>query len=296
MPSFFGIKQIGANQSFTLNVPSNNVEGFIIGNESGYTCVIQLVGTAFTKSLYPGTVDFFAVNNQSFTGTISVQTFSYLTNISAYPGSFLQIDVVFQNEKLPYVFPFALGRVQNVGNTVNTFTATSSQTDTSLVNDTNTAGTQIIEATVSGQGSSAVSVTNDGIWVLGNMTSPGQLSLDNATITSDGAGNMVMNNLTTTGNFTTTSLNIVAGGAATFTNGSKSPIISSFKTFTFTSNGTSNQVITHSLGITPVMIILTNYQNSPTTSEPGLVSFDSTTATFYSVGLSNAKYLGCAIG
>lgn len=295
MPIFVGITPITANSTVNINTPRNNIDGFIIGNESGYTCVIQLVGTSFTKSLYPGTVDYFKSSPQ-FTGVLAIQTFNYLSNSASYPGSFLQIDAVYTGEQLPYFFPMSLSRVQNVGNTINTFSSSSSNTDTSLANDTSSAGTQFIEATVSGDAGSAVNVTVDGIWTIGNSTHTGKFSSDNAVFTSDGGGNIVTNALTVNGNLNATSLTMV-NGTNTFTNGSKSPIITSYKVFQFTTNGTSNQMITHSLGITPVNVLMTRYTGSgANNSLPGLVSFDSTTATFYSVGMGSTIVLCCVIG
>jgi len=79
----------------------------------------------------------------------------------------------------------------------------------SIVNDGNVAGTQIIESTVTGDaGGSAVTLTNNAVMVLGDVANPGSLtmkgplttsgvitststvSLDSGTLTSDGAGNL----------------------------------------------------------------------------------------------------------
>ncbi len=78
--------------------------------------------------------------------------------------------------------------------------ATVGGTASSIVNDNNAVGTSVVEATVSGDGASAVSLTNAGDLSLGtnahkgSITTLGKLSTDNAQITSDGAGVLTISN------------------------------------------------------------------------------------------------------
>jgi hypothetical protein len=72
---------------------------------------------------------------------------------------------------------------------------------TAINNTGNAAGTSVLASTVSGDGTPAVSLNNDGTLVLGNGTHPGSVSLDNAKITSDGSGNLTVQNLVGKGAF-----------------------------------------------------------------------------------------------
>jgi len=93
-----------------------------------------------------------------------------------------------ENEKVSGTYPAALTRQTNIGNAVNTVGGGSSF----IQNDANTAGTSIIESTVSGDSGSAVSLTNDGLLTIGTAAHPGRVSFDHAKITSDGIGNLTV--------------------------------------------------------------------------------------------------------
>lgn len=76
-----------------------------------------------------------------------------------------------------------LNRQTSIGNSIPVGTSS-----TSIQNDGNAANTTVVESTVSGDGSSAVKLTNDGKLSLGNVTHPGSFSTDNGLIYSDGTG------------------------------------------------------------------------------------------------------------
>ena len=117
-----------------------------------------------------------------------------------------------------------LNRQTNIGNAIGLATSA-----TSIANDGNVAGTPIVEATVAGDVSSAVTWTNDGQLINGNAIHPGSVSLDNAKISSDGAGNLTANGLTA-GNF------LVADNTCTVLNG------------LFFPNGAIRQIVAGNIG------------------------------------------------
>jgi|SRR5882724_838707 len=102
------------------------------------------------------------------------------------PISLVIIEAYGAQECILNIFPATLVRQTNVGNSIKTAVVGTS----TLVNDGNAAATQFIEATVLGDGASAVSLTNDAIFKLGTAAHPGSVSFDNALITSNGAGTL----------------------------------------------------------------------------------------------------------
>src|SRR5258708_24249151 len=95
----------------------------------------------------------------------------------------------------PYTTLFrSLVRQTNVGNSIKTAVVGTS----TLVNDGNAANTQFIEATVLGDGASAVSLTNDAVLKLGTAAHPGSIGFDNAKITSNGAGTLTATHISST--------------------------------------------------------------------------------------------------
>src|SRR6266536_531933 len=80
-------------------------------------------------------------------------------NASGSPVSQVIIETFAQHEEIIEGYPAPLVRQTNVGNMVTTVGGGSSF----VQNDSNAAGTSIVESTVSGDAGSAVSLTNDGI-------------------------------------------------------------------------------------------------------------------------------------
>ncbi len=150
---------------FMENVGGTGLGGVILGNESGLTCQVTLPGANIQRTLFAGTVDFFEVpKNLSWSGNLSVMPTATLTNSGNYPGSYLHIDIIGPDESIRGIYPMALPRLNNIGNVVNFGMAA-----TSITNDGNTAGTNIVEATVGGDSSSAVSLLNSGHLTLGSV-------------------------------------------------------------------------------------------------------------------------------
>ncbi|SRR6266700_797496 len=110
------------------------------------------------------------------------------------PISLVIIEAYGAQECILNIFPATLVRQTNVGNSIKTAVVGTS----TLVNDGNAAATQFIEATVLGDGASAVSLTNDAIFKLGTAAHPGSVSFDNALITSNGAGTLTAAHISST--------------------------------------------------------------------------------------------------
>src|SRR6266849_580217 len=72
-------------------------KGLLIGNESGLTVTITMDGTNDSKSLYPGTVDYFPLR-KSFSGTVKITNSAMLNNVASWPSSFLQFDALGPND------------------------------------------------------------------------------------------------------------------------------------------------------------------------------------------------------
>jgi hypothetical protein len=131
---------------------------------------------------------------------------------------------------------------------------------TSIVNDGNNSGTQIVESTVLGDTTSAVKLTNTGNFTLGNASHPGSLSLDNAKVTTDGSGNATFGSLTVS-NAATLSNNV----QLTYGTGNKigSNQIAAFSNGIFTSAG-APETINHLFRTTPKAVFV--WKNSGTTN------------------------------
>jgi hypothetical protein len=200
------------------------------------------------------------------------------------PLSVVIVETYNSNEPVPGTFPASLVRAVNIGNAVSTVGGGSSF----VQNDGNTAGTSVVESTVSGDGASAVSLTNAGDLHLGtvahhgSITTIGPLSTDNAQIVSDGAGvftivNRILTNLikTITGNDLTlgvetghkialqvnnadvvdvnsSGINILSGGLL-LPSSQLLKGISHFGPYTVTSTPTA---FNHNLGITPTLCVI----------------------------------------
>lgn len=87
----------GVNTTFTA--PSDGMQGIIIGNLSGLTCTISMIGGGISKTLYPSAVDFFPIK-KGFTGVISIVPASTLSNVSSFSANTLIFDAVGINEDI----------------------------------------------------------------------------------------------------------------------------------------------------------------------------------------------------
>lgn len=175
------------------------------------------------------------------TGSTKITWAQQATLSSASPPlSQVIVEVYAQGEPVPGVFPAPLVRQTNIGNTV----STNAMAAASIVNDGSAAGTSIIESTVLGDGTSAISLKNDGTLVLGNATHKGSISSDNAKFKSDGNGNITEQNATVQGTLSVTGTSSLDNGLIT-TDGSGN-VSGSNSGFTIT--GTSGVHIKNSHG------------------------------------------------
>jgi len=202
---FAGIVDLSSGKNQSFQGVQSGLLGYIIGNESGFTVVVDMQGTGHSKTLYPGCVDLFETG-ENFTGTINFIVTSKLSNLSSWPSAFLQLDAVgIQDTINENSYPMPLPRLVNIGGSVNFVGGTA----TNIVNDGNAADTQIIESTVSGDVGSCVTLTNDGNLVIGDAAHHGSVKFDNNIISSNDSGTLIVANLVDNGT-------LIVTGDATF--------------------------------------------------------------------------------
>lgn len=188
-----GTLTITGGAKTTFEAPIEGVQAVLIGCESGLTCTVTMESGGVQKTLYPGTVDWFAVR-KGFTGNILISPVAILNNVATFPASTLIFDAIGLNDsEQASMYPLALpARNTNIGNAVNTVGGLA----TGIQNDNNGVGTSIVESTVSGDSGSAVSLTNSGHLLLGTINNNGVLevvgSLGNVTI--DSTGKLIVDN------------------------------------------------------------------------------------------------------
>lgn len=169
MSNVFGKVEIAAGRPQILEIGGSGLSGVLIANESGLTCTVEMQGANVKRSLYAGTVDFFAVpKGVNWTGNLIISPSADLNNISFWPSTFVQIDTFGSNEAPMGTYPMNLNRTGNIGNQVSTVSGSS----TSVQNDNNVAGTEFIEATVLGSPSSNEAHFVDGSGWLGRWNNP----------------------------------------------------------------------------------------------------------------------------
>lgn len=156
----------GGVNSTTFITKGTGTSGVLLGNESGLTIAVLLEGQPSAKTLYPSTVDFFECSSK-WNGNLVLKPVANLSNASTWPSSFVQVDVFGIGEKPNGVYPLALVRNTNVGNTVNTALGSS----TSVQNDNNVSGTSVVEATKSGSSASNLFADNAGNFYLAQFVS-----------------------------------------------------------------------------------------------------------------------------
>lgn len=183
-----------------------------------------------TALLHAGEANYWTLEN--FTPEISWDQFSILN--AAQPAiSEVSIVVYDAGEQLDGTYPMSLIHQINVGNPSGVNTNTVSSTANSITNDGSAVGATLIESTATGQTSSSIKLTNDGLLALnviiagalvqaiktqnsgsllqlgaagkiveiinnllvdGALTVNGAISTDGGTITTDGSGDLTINN------------------------------------------------------------------------------------------------------
>jgi hypothetical protein len=170
----FTVPQSSANGKMVVYNESNISLQFSF--QSGATAYVP----AWTALLFHG--PFGSVN-------VSWEHQTILTGAGNAPLSQVVVETYACNEPVPGTYPAPLVRQTNIGNSVPLSTSA-----TSISNDGNSANTSVVEATVSGDSGSAVSITNNGVVAIGttankgSITLKGTLSTDNGSLTTDGTG------------------------------------------------------------------------------------------------------------
>lgn len=181
MSNHFGKIDLSSGTAQRADVGTGGISGVLIGAETGFTVIVTLEGANVTRTLYPGTVDFFELPPGSmFNGNVRLTPKSDLNNISSWPGAYALIDTFGINERPNGTYPMSLPRSMT----------TQGAAVGSIVNDQAQVGTQIVEATPTGDSVSAVVLTNAGVLTLGNSNHHGSISSDNGSFTTDGSGNV----------------------------------------------------------------------------------------------------------
>lgn len=236
------------------------------------------------------------------TGSVNITwTIRQILNSSSPPISAVIVEAFRPGEKYPADGP--LVRQANVGNTINTVGGTAN----AIKNDNNLAATSIIEATVAGDGASAVSLSNDAQMNLGSALHPGGLQMtgsgafvktpilaglggDNLAIeAANGFGTRFFSGGNFVGYIDATGLNLLLG-TITLLTGSVSRI-SKF-------SGTAPNVSTafnHGLGAVPDIVLL---QVTGTSNALSMVKYDVASLTSTQVSIvsdSSRAFVGLAI-
>lgn len=163
-------------------------------------------------------------------------------------------------------------------------------TASNIINDTSPIGTQILEATVTGDGTSAVSVKNDGTFKLGNSVHHGSISSDNVQFRTDGSGNVTAQNVTAGGTLNVTG-NTVLSPSGVNSIGGKTPRTFSIFTGTVTTSGT----FSHGLSSVPSAIHLM-WTSGNTIGIESITNITSTQCTIISGSSSAQNFTAIAIG
>lgn len=202
MPSFYGTITIAAGEQQSIDVGRGGLSGVLVGNESGLTVIVTMQGANVSRSLYPGTIDWFPIAAGSpFNGNILFNPQANLSNTSSWPSSYLQIDTYGPSERPQGTYPVSLPRSNNVGNTVTTDGGGGGST---TMNFDSGKITSDGSGNITEQGTlTANAITSSGL-ISSTLANPGlalsllgKISVDNGAITTDGSGNIA-----TTGNIT----------------------------------------------------------------------------------------------
>lgn len=111
MPSFLGQFTVTAGQDTVIITGQGGLSGLLLGNESGLTLIVKMGGN-YSRSLYPGTIDYFEMPSAQYTGVVIVspKTPLSLGNTFSWPSSYVQADAVGLGEKLSGTYPMSLPR------------------------------------------------------------------------------------------------------------------------------------------------------------------------------------------
>ncbi len=145
----------GSTATFVAGYPTG-VFQMLVHNESNQNLKLSWGSNSVYAKAWE--VSYFCVQSNQSVINWSIQ--STLTG-GAGPISQVLVEVYGPNEQIVGTYPVAINRNIAIGNSLNVATST-----TSLVNDSNTVGTQIIESTPTGALSSTISVLNDGTVVI----------------------------------------------------------------------------------------------------------------------------------
>lgn len=146
--------------SFNTQIPIGEGGRFVIWNDSPISLTLTLPG-GNTANAPAGQARLFRIKGPDQIVKWA-QRVVIPTNGGA-PVSECAIEVYEDDEEIIETFPQPIQRVTAVGNALNVASSASS-----IANDGNPAPTSVVEATVSGDSTSAVKLTNDGNLVLGN--------------------------------------------------------------------------------------------------------------------------------
>lgn len=165
MSASFGKITIIAGSSQSIDLGGSGLSGALIGNESGLTCQLTFQGANVSRTLYPGTVDFFDLSGKQWTGNLIISPSADLSNVSSWPGSYLQIDTFGVGERPGGLYPLSLNRANNVGGIVNTNAG-----GANTVTYDGHPASEWLEATLLGSPSSNWSSRNDGNFFVAEWT------------------------------------------------------------------------------------------------------------------------------
>lgn len=171
-------------QALVLGQPTNYLTGvgwsFLqVINESPYMLSLNFSGI--------GSVDFPAWHREDmsvgrgYTGQLSITPSDITGAGSTAPSNLVSVNGFLDGE-LGQPMSVALARLVH----------TVSNPATSVSNLNNPSGTPLVTSLVSGDTQTAVSLTNDGILVLGNSNHHGSISSDNGAVATDGNGNLTV--------------------------------------------------------------------------------------------------------
>ena len=150
------------------DVQVNTPYGLALGgieftNESGYTLTVTFGGSSASTVVNSGEVRYLPANCfAGYSGVLEIVVSTILSNASSYPASSLLIMVYGPTEAPAAPYNYSLGRVNNIGNTVNTVGGGSTFTQ----QDNTAAGSLLVESTPAGASGSTVDILTDGTVVI----------------------------------------------------------------------------------------------------------------------------------
>src|SRR5438034_6562581 len=232
----------------TFSVPQSSASGkMVVWNESNIS--IQLTFQNGDTTYVPAwTARMFCGNFAGSTVTLA----QHSTLISNQPPlSQVVVETFGSNEAIPGTFPATLSRQTNIGNAGTVLTAASS-----VQNDGNIAGSSLLEATVAGDVSSAVSLTNDAIFALGDAAHKGSLTAAGP-VTIQGSLHVSGSSVGATTTLDGTPPNVSTDGSGNVSVASLAFTVGKISRISYfvASLTTSSANYAHGLGVLPDMVI-----------------------------------------